>query len=61
MATRSSILAEKIPWTEEPGRLRPLGSQESYATEHVHYPQRALSFKKGSGRKRRQEPMLKSI
>ena len=27
MATRSSILAWKIPWTEEPGRLQSLGSQ----------------------------------
>ena len=25
MATPSSILAWRIPWTEEPGRLRPLG------------------------------------
>ena len=27
MATRSSILAWKIPWTEEPGRLQFMGSQ----------------------------------
>ena len=27
MATHSSILAWKIPWTEEPGRLESLGSQ----------------------------------
>ena len=27
MATRSSILAWRIPWTEEPGRLQSLGSQ----------------------------------
>ena len=27
MATHSSILAWKIPWTEEPGRLQPIGSQ----------------------------------
>ena len=27
MATRSSILAWEIPWTEEPGRLLSLGSQ----------------------------------
>ena len=25
MATHSSILAWKIPWTEEPGRLQPVG------------------------------------
>ena len=29
MATRSSILAWRIPWTEEPGRLQSTGSQES--------------------------------
>ena len=27
MATRSSILAWKIPWMEEPGRLQSMGSQ----------------------------------
>jgi len=27
MVTRSSILAWKIPWTEEPGRLQSMGSQ----------------------------------
>ena len=35
MATRSSILAWKIPWTEEPGRLQSMGSKESYVTEHT--------------------------
>ena len=27
MATHSSTLAQKIPWTEEPGRLQSMGSQ----------------------------------
>ena len=27
MATRSSILAWKIPWPEEPGGLQPMGLQ----------------------------------
>ena len=27
MATHSSTLASKIPWTEEPGRLQSMGSQ----------------------------------
>ena len=27
MATHSSILAWRIPWTEEPGRLQCIGSQ----------------------------------
>ena len=26
-ATHSSVLAWKIPWTEEPGRLQSMGSQ----------------------------------
>ena len=29
MATHSSILAWKIPWTEEPGRLQSMGSQRA--------------------------------
>ena len=32
MATLSSILAWEIPWTEEPGGLPSVGSQESDAT-----------------------------
>ena len=37
MAPHSSTLAWKIPWTEEPGRLQPLGSQESDMTERLHF------------------------
>ena len=33
MATHSSILAWRIPWTEEPGRLQSMGSQESDTTK----------------------------
>ena len=33
MATHSSTLAWKIPWMEEPGRLRPWGRKESDMTE----------------------------
>ena len=29
MATHSSILAWKIPWIEEPGKLQPMGSQRA--------------------------------
>ena len=29
MATHCSILAWKIPWTEEPGRLQSMGSQRT--------------------------------
>ena len=32
MTTHSSILAWEIPWTEEPGRLQSIGSQESDMT-----------------------------
>ena len=38
MATHSNILAWKIPWTEEPGRLWSTGSQrvgQELATEHA--------------------------
>ena len=33
MATHSSILAWKIPWTEEPGGLQSWGHKESDMTE----------------------------
>ena len=33
MATHSSILAWEISWTEEPGRLQSMGSQELDRTE----------------------------
>ena len=32
MATHSSILAWRISWTEKPGRLQSMGSQESDTT-----------------------------
>ena len=32
MATHSSVLAWRIPWTEEPGRLQSMGLQESDTT-----------------------------
>ena len=35
MATHSSILAWKIPRTEEPGRLESMGSQR--VTERLHF------------------------
>ena len=40
VATHSSILAWRIPWTEEPGRLRSTGSQrvghDWYDSPHIH-------------------------
>ena len=40
MATHSSTLAWRIPWTEERGRLQSMGSKESDTTEwlHFHFP-----------------------
>ena len=35
MANHSSILAWKIPWTEKPGRLQSMRSQELYTTEQL--------------------------
>ena len=35
MATHSSILVWEIPWTEEPGRLQYMGSQELDMTERL--------------------------
>ena len=32
MATHSNIVAWKIPWTEEPGRLQSMGSKKSLNT-----------------------------
>ena len=41
MATHSSTLASKIPWTEEPGRLQSMGSQRfpmcGDTTERLHF------------------------
>ena len=37
MATHSSILAWRIPWTEEPGGYSPQGHKESDMTERLHF------------------------
>ena len=43
MAARSSILAWRIPWTEEPGGQKSIGSQSQTRLErlntHAHYMQ----------------------
>ena len=48
MATHSSILAWRIPWTEEPDGLQPMGSQELDMTEqltlHTRYDSTADDF-----------------
>ena len=33
MAAHSSVLAWRVPWTEEPGRLQSVGSQRVRMTE----------------------------
>ena len=38
MVTHSSILAWRIPWTEEPGGLQSMGSKESDTTEGLKPP-----------------------
>ena len=35
MATHSSLLAWKIPWTKKPGELQSMWSQESATTEQL--------------------------
>ena len=42
MATHSTILAWRIPWTEEPGRLQSMGSQGLDTTERLSHHQRYL-------------------
>ena len=37
MAIHSSILAWRIPWTKEPGRLQSMGSQELDMTERLNH------------------------
>ena len=37
MATHSSILAWRIPWTEELGGLQSTGCKESDTTERLHF------------------------
>ena len=38
MATHSSILAWRIPWTEEPGRLQSMGSQSRSRLSNFPFP-----------------------
>ena len=48
MATHSSILAWRIPWTEEPGGLHSRGLQEFYRTERlIHSPHEESSERSG--------------
>ena len=52
MATHSSILAWKIPWTEEPGGLQSMGWQESdmaWRLNHHHISTHVLQLLKDTG------------
>ena len=42
MATHSSILALRIPWTEEPGGYSPWGRKESNTTENIERRKKIL-------------------
>ena len=46
MATHSSILAWKIPWTEEPGRPQSMELQESDMTQRLHQATRNQFWEK---------------
>ena len=44
MATHSSILVWRIPWTKEPGRLSPWGCKEADMTEATEYARTTLIY-----------------
>ena len=43
MATRSSVLAWRMPWTQEPGRLQSMGWRESDTTERLNHQHHLLT------------------
>ena len=43
MATHSSVLAWRIPWTEEPSELQSIGSQSIQSKGYSHKSQTCLS------------------
>ena len=49
MATHSSTLAWKIPWTEEPGGLQSMGSLELDTTEGLHFHFSVSCIGEGNG------------
>ena len=54
MATHSSILAWRIPWTEEPGGLQSMGSQR---VEH-NCATKTFHFSKGPVKGQNQEQLI---
>ena len=49
MATHSSILAWKIPWTEESGRLQSMGSLRVNMTKRLHFHFSLACIGEGNG------------
>ena len=54
MAIHSGILAWIIPWTEQPGGLQPMGSQEADTTQqgNHHHHQSCTEGRGGAGLRR---------
>ena len=51
MATRSSVLAWRIPWRGEPGGLQSMGSRESDITEQLfHFQGSTAGLLDGNGK-----------
>ena len=48
MATHSSILAWRIPWTEKPGELQSMGRKEQDTTERLTLLLLQIDFLSGS-------------
>ena len=49
MATHSSILAWRIPWTEKPGGYSPQGGKELDTTERLHFHFSVSCIEEGNG------------
>ena len=49
MATNSSILAWRIPWTEKPGELWSMGSQKNWTRLSMHVPLPSVSPQSSPG------------
>ena len=59
MATHSSILAWKIPWTEEPGGIQSMGSPDSDTIYGLnHHKTRDASGGRREGASRGSHPLL---
>ena len=60
--THFSILAWRIPWTEEPGRLQSIGSQvKRLSTQAPRKTGRAASLEEGTGQHRKGVGALRGV